>query len=107
MILNTINLINSIPFFHISSISPFEKLYGYAPDYSFFRVFGCTCFILHPRIEHSKLSIDMLFMSFLVIVKVRSINVLIRLLKKFISLVMLFFLNINLSFLFHLLLMID
>ena len=55
-VLNVVTLINIIPSSHISSISPFEKLYGYAPDYSFFKVFGCTCFILKPHVEHSKLS---------------------------------------------------
>ena len=45
--------------------------------------------------------LDLLFLSFLVIVKVkRGISVLIQLLKTFMWLVMLFFLNICLSFLF-------
>ena len=70
-------MINIIASSHISSISPFEKLYGYAPDYSFFKVFGCTCFILKPHL---------LFLSFLVIVKVKSgICVLTQLLKNFVS----------------------
>ena len=50
--------------------------------------------------------LDMLFMSFLVIVKVkRGIGVLIQLLKNFMGHIMLFFLNIYLSFVLHLLFM--
>jgi hypothetical protein len=49
-------LINTIPSSHSSGLSPFEKLYGYVPDYSSFRVFGCTCFVLRPHIERNKLS---------------------------------------------------
>jgi hypothetical protein len=49
-------LINTIPSSHSSGLSPFEKLYGYVTDYSSFRVFGCTCFVLHPHVERSKLS---------------------------------------------------
>lgn len=55
-VLTAVSLINTIPSSHISGFSPFEKLYGYAPDYSFFRVFGCTCFVLRPHVERSKLS---------------------------------------------------
>ena len=51
-----VTLINTTLFSHISSISHFGKLYGYAPDYSFFRVFGCTCFVLKSHVERSKLS---------------------------------------------------
>ena len=46
VVLTTVTLINTIPSSHISSISPFEKLHRYAPDYSFFRVSGCTCFVI-------------------------------------------------------------
>jgi len=49
-------LINTIPSSYSSSLSPFEKLYGYVPDYSSFRVFGCTFFVLHPHVERIKLS---------------------------------------------------
>ena len=48
VVLTTVSLINTITSSHNSGFSPFEKLYGYVPDYSFFRVFGCTCFVLHP-----------------------------------------------------------
>ena len=54
--LTTVTLINTIPSSHISGISPFEKLYEYILDYSFFRVFSCTCFVLKPYVECSKLS---------------------------------------------------
>jgi len=43
-VLSTVGLINTILSSHISGFSHFEKLYGYALDYLFFRVFGCTLF---------------------------------------------------------------
>jgi len=49
-------LINIIQSSHSLGLSPFEKLYGHVPDYSSFRVFGCTCFALRPHVERSKLS---------------------------------------------------
>ena len=55
-VLTIVHIINRIPSSHISSLSPFEKLYGYTPDYSSLRVFGYTCFVLKPYVEHSKLS---------------------------------------------------
>ena len=55
-VLTVVGLINTILSFYFSGFSPFEKLYGYALDYSLFRVFGCICFVLYPHIEHSKLS---------------------------------------------------
>ena len=55
-ILTTVSLINTISSSHSSGLSPFEKLYGYVPDYSSFRFFGCTCFVLRPHVECSKLS---------------------------------------------------
>jgi len=55
-VLTAISLINTIPSSHTSGLSPFEKLYGYVPDYSSFRVFGCTCFVLRPHVERGKLS---------------------------------------------------
>ncbi|XP_022859302.1 uncharacterized protein LOC111380069 [Olea europaea var. sylvestris] len=55
-VLIAIGLINIIPSSHISGFSPFKKLYGYTPNYSLFRVFGCTCFVLRPHVERSKLS---------------------------------------------------
>lgn len=56
VVLTAVSLINTIPSSYSSGLSPFEKLYGYVPDYSSFRVFGCTCFVLHPHVERSKLS---------------------------------------------------
>ena len=54
-ILTIVTLINITPSSHISGISPFEKLYSCVPDYSFFRVFGYTYFVLKPHVEHTKL----------------------------------------------------
>jgi transposase InsO family protein len=56
VVLTVVSLINTIPSSHSSGLSPFEKLYGYVPNYSSFRVFGCTCFVLRPHVERSKLS---------------------------------------------------
>jgi len=58
-------LINTISSSHTLGFSPFEKLYGYAPDYSSFRVFYCTCFVLYPHVEHSKLSAQSVICVFL------------------------------------------
>jgi len=58
-------LINKISSSHTLGFSPFEKLYGYAPDYSSFRVFYCTCFVLYPHVEHSKLSAQSVICVFL------------------------------------------
>ena len=55
-VFTAVSLINTIPSSHSSGLSPFEKLYGYVPDYFSFRVFGCTCFVLRPHVEQSKLS---------------------------------------------------
>ena len=55
-VLTTIGLINIILSFYISGSFQFKKLYGYTPYYSFFRVFGCICFILHFHVERSELS---------------------------------------------------
>jgi hypothetical protein len=56
VVLTAISLINTISSSHISGFSHFKKLYGYAPDYSFFRVFGCTYFVLHPHTKCNRLS---------------------------------------------------
>jgi hypothetical protein len=56
VVLTAVSLINTITSSHSLGLSPFEKLYGHVPNYSSFRVFGCTCFVLRPRAECSKLS---------------------------------------------------
>jgi len=48
-------LLNTIPYSYISGFSLFKKLYGCPSDYSSFRVFCCTCFIVYPHVERSKL----------------------------------------------------
>lgn len=52
-VLTANNVINRIPTSLISSISPFERLYGNNPDYFSLKVFGCTCFVLCPPVEHT------------------------------------------------------
>lgn len=56
VILTTVNLINTFISSHNSSLSHFEKLYKYVLDYSSFRVFSCTCFVLRRHVECSKVS---------------------------------------------------
>jgi len=56
VVLTAISLINTISSSHISGFSSFEKLYGYAFEYSSFRAFGYTYFVLYPHVERSKLS---------------------------------------------------
>ncbi|GJR10326.1 retrovirus-related pol polyprotein from transposon TNT 1-94 [Tanacetum coccineum] len=58
-------VINRIPTSHNSALSPFEKLYGTLPDYSSLRVFGCTCFVLKPHVERTKLSLKSTLCVFL------------------------------------------
>jgi hypothetical protein len=55
VVLTIVGLINIILSFYILYFSHFENLYEYAPDYSFFRVFCRTCFVLYPHVECSKL----------------------------------------------------
>ena len=43
VVLTTVSLIDTILSSHNSGLSTFEKLYKYVPNYSSFRVFGCTC----------------------------------------------------------------
>jgi len=65
VVLTTVTLTNTILSSYISGFSPFKKWYGYAPDYSFFRVFGYTCFVLRLHIERSKLSSQSVIYVFL------------------------------------------
>jgi hypothetical protein len=55
-VLIALSLIDTILSSYILGFSPFKKLYGYAPNYSSFKVFCCTYFVLCPHVEHSKLS---------------------------------------------------
>jgi len=78
-VITVVSLINTITYSHILDFSPFEKLYGYVPYYSSSRVFCYTCFILHLMQKAISCPLDLLFVSFLVMVKVkRGIVVLIQ-----------------------------
>ncbi|CAL2231092.1 unnamed protein product [Prunus armeniaca] len=55
-VLTANHVINRIPTSLTSGISPFERLYGNSPDYFSLKVFGCTCFVLRPPVEQTKLS---------------------------------------------------
>nr|GEX10857.1 Gag-Pol polyprotein [Tanacetum cinerariifolium] len=68
-----------IPTVHNSGLSPFEKLYGTSPDYSSLRVFGCTCFVLKPHVERTKLSNPLYVGSWVMVLVKRDIVVMIRL----------------------------
>ena len=46
VVLIVVHLINKILSSHTSNLSPFERLYGYAPNYFSLRVFCCTSFVL-------------------------------------------------------------
>ena len=56
VVFTVVGLINTISSSYILGFSPFKKLCGYVLDYSFFRIFYSTCFVLCPHVEHSKLS---------------------------------------------------
>nr|GEV90502.1 Gag-Pol polyprotein [Tanacetum cinerariifolium] len=60
-VLTATYVINRIPVAHNFGLSPFEKLHGTLPDYSLLRVFGCTCFVLKPHVERTKLSVKPLY----------------------------------------------
>ena len=78
-VITVVSLINTITYSHILGFSPFEKLYGYVPYYSSSRVLCYTCFILHLMQKAISCPLDLLFVSFLVMVKVkRGIVVLIQ-----------------------------
>jgi hypothetical protein len=64
-VLTAASLINTISSYHSSGFSSFEKLYGYVLDYFSFRIFGCTCFVLRPHAERSKLSSQSVICVFL------------------------------------------
>ena len=55
-VLTAVSLINKIPSSHTLGLSPFETLFGHPPNYSLLKVFGCTCFVLRPKVERSKLT---------------------------------------------------
>ncbi|CAL8092397.1 unnamed protein product [Prunus armeniaca] len=56
VVLTENHVINRIPTSLTSGISPFERLYGNRPDYFSLKVFGCTCFVIRPPVEQTKLS---------------------------------------------------
>jgi len=62
----TVSLINTISSSHGSGLSPFKNLYGHVPDYSSFRVFSCTCFVLRSHTKHklSSRSIICVFLGY-------------------------------------------
>jgi len=55
-IVTTTHVVNRIPTTHNYGLSHFEYLYGHALDNFALCVFGCTCFVLKPHVECTKLS---------------------------------------------------
>lgn len=55
-VLTAVSLINKITFSHTSGLSPFETLFGHPPNHSLLGVFGCTYFVICPKVERSKVS---------------------------------------------------
>ncbi|CAN1239948.1 Retrovirus-related Pol polyprotein from transposon TNT 1-94, partial [Linum grandiflorum] len=49
-------LINRQPSATLGHVSPYMKLFGKSPQYSFLRTFGCVCYVLLPRTERTKLT---------------------------------------------------
>ncbi|KAI5401815.1 hypothetical protein KIW84_066328 [Lathyrus oleraceus] len=65
VVLTDVHVINRIPSSITSDLSPFENLYSSITDYASLKVFGSTCFVLRPQVEHSKLSSHSIICVFL------------------------------------------
>ncbi len=60
-------LINRLPTPLLDNVSPLEKLHGYPPKYNLLKIFGCTCYVLLPKTEYSKLdakSVKCIFLGY-------------------------------------------
>jgi hypothetical protein len=60
-------LINCLPTPLLDNVSPLEKLHGYPPKYNLLKIFGCTCYVLLPKTEYSKLyakSVKCIFLGY-------------------------------------------
>ncbi|KAK8933572.1 hypothetical protein KSP39_PZI015652 [Platanthera zijinensis] len=55
-ILTAVHFINITPSSTISEVTPYKRLYSRPPTYAPLRTFGCTCFVLLPGPERTKLS---------------------------------------------------
>uniref|UniRef100_A0A2N9F943 Integrase catalytic domain-containing protein n=1 Tax=Fagus sylvatica TaxID=28930 RepID=A0A2N9F943_FAGSY len=53
--LTTVYTINRCPSPVIQNTTPYERLFGIAPNYSLLKVFGCVCFVLLQPHERTKL----------------------------------------------------
>ena len=53
--LTAVHTINCLPTLVLGNLSPFERLHGKPPPYSYLKPFGCTCFVLLPSHERTKL----------------------------------------------------
>jgi hypothetical protein len=53
--LTAVYTINRCPSPVIQNITPYERLFGTAPNYNLLKVFGCVCFVLLQPYERSKL----------------------------------------------------
>eukprot|EP00268_Persea_americana_P055142 TRINITY_DN6387_c0_g1_i1.p1 TRINITY_DN6387_c0_g1~~TRINITY_DN6387_c0_g1_i1.p1 ORF type:complete len:240 (-),score=23.48 TRINITY_DN6387_c0_g1_i1:1835-2554(-) len=55
-VLTAVYVTNRTPSSVLSGMSPYEKLFQIKPDLSHLKVFGCTCFVLLPEHERTKLA---------------------------------------------------
>jgi len=55
-VLTSVNLIDITPSPVLANKTPHERLYSSPPDYSMLRTSGCTCYVLRPLTERTKLS---------------------------------------------------
>ena len=58
-------LINRLPSSSLNHVSPFTRFFGYTPDYSGLRTFGCVCFVHLPPHERTKLTAQSIRCAFL------------------------------------------
>uniref|UniRef100_A0A2N9HLL6 Uncharacterized protein n=1 Tax=Fagus sylvatica TaxID=28930 RepID=A0A2N9HLL6_FAGSY len=63
--LTTVYTINRCPSPVVHNTTPYERLFGTAPNYSLLKVFGCVCFVLLQPNERTKLQLRSLLCCFL------------------------------------------
>ena len=56
VLLTAVHLINRLPSSVLNQDTPFYRLHSRSPTYTHLRVFGCTCFVILPPHERTKLT---------------------------------------------------
>ncbi|KAI3412713.1 uncharacterized protein J3R85_017059 [Psidium guajava] len=64
-LLTAVHLINRLPSFVLNQDTPFYRLHSRSPTYTHVRVFGCTCFVILPPHERTKLTARSIQCAFL------------------------------------------